>query len=131
MLIALGATARLITVPQRCRPKALKTRPAPKNPNPRIRSQPHHVTIWRSHLRRTTGKIRRRGSRVKGGNTLRSRKSRLRPLTSILPMSQRKRRRSIMLVKSRVSSVIRKAILLATAPSQKTSVGLDNLCAGD
>ena len=131
MLVAPGATARLTTLPQKCRPKALRTCPAPKKPNPRIRSQPHHVTMWRSHLRRTTGRIKKRGSRVKGGNTLGSKKSRLRPPTSIPPISRKKRRKGVTLVKSRVSIVIKKTTLPATAPSQKTSVGLDNLRAGD
>ena len=131
MLVVPGATTCLTTLLWRCRSKTSRTRPAPKKPNPKIRSQPHHVTMQQSHLRRTTGRIRRRGSRVKGENTLGSRKSRLRPLTSTPLMSQRKRRRSMTLVRSRVSIVIRKVILPATTSSQKTSIGLDNLRAGD
>ena len=131
MLIALRATARLITLSQRCRPKAPRTCPAPKKPNPRIQSQPHHMTMRRSHLRRTTRRIRRKGSEVKSRNILESKKSRLRLPTSIPLISQRKRRRNVMLVISRVSTVIRKATLLATVPSQKTSVSLGNLHADD
>ena len=131
MLVAPEATVRLTTLPQRCRPKAPKTRPAPKKPNLKIQSQPHHMTMRRNYLRRTTEKIRRRSSGVKSGNTLGSGKSRLRPPTSTPPISRRKRKRGVMLVKSRISIVIRKAILLATAPSQKTSISLGNLRASD
>ena len=104
---------------------------APKKLNPRIRSQSHHVTMRRSHLKRTIERIRRRSSKVKGGNTLGSGKNRLRPSTSTPPMSWRKRRRSVTLMKSRVLIMIRKATLLATASSQKTSIGFGNLCAGN
>ena len=131
MLVTPGAIARLTTLPWRCKPKAPRICPAPKKSNPRIQSQPHYVTMRRSHLRRIIEMIRRRGYEVKGGNTLGSGKSRLWPLTSIPPMFQRKRRRGVTLVKSRVSTVIKKATLLTTALSQKTSVGLGNLRAGD
>ena len=129
MFVASGATVRLTTLPQRCRFKALKTCPASKKPNPRIQSQPHYMTIWQSQLKKIIRRIRRRDSSVKGGNTLGSGKSRLRPLTSTPPISQRKRRRGVALMRSRICTVVRKATLPATAPSQKTSIGLGNLCA--
>ena len=103
----------------------------PKKPNPRIQSQPYYMIIWQSCLRKMTGRIRRRDSGVKGGNTLGSRKSRLRPPALAPSMSQKKRKRGVILVRSRISTTIKKATLPATAPSQKTSVSLNNLRAGD
>ena len=131
MPIASGAIVYLTTLSQKCKSKALRTYLAPKKLNSKIQSQPYHVTMWRSHLRRTTEKIKRRGSEVKGRNILGSKKSRLRPSTSTPPMSWRKRRRSVTLVRSRISIVRRKVTLPATVLSLKTSVGLGNLRASD
>ena len=104
------------------RPKKTK----PKDP----KSAPSHDDTAESP-KKDDGKDKKKGSEVKGKNILESRKSRFRPLMSTPPMSQRKRRRSVTLVRLRVSTVIRKATLPITAPSQKTSVGFDNLRAID
>ena len=54
------------------------------------------------------------------------------PATSINTINvSKKRRKSMTLVRLRVSTAIRKVTLLAIAPSQKTSVGLGNLRAGN
>ena len=129
MSIALRATTHLTTLSRRYRLKAPKTYFAPKKQNLRIKSQPYHVTMRWSHLKKTTKRIRRRGSGVKSENILRSGKSKLRLPASTPPMSWRKRRRGVTLVRSRVLIVMRKATLPATVPSQKTSISFGNLCA--
>ena len=53
-------------------------------------------------------------------------KSGPRPLSTTLLTSQK--RRSMMLIRSRILIAVKKNTMLATASSQKTSVGLDNLC---
>ena len=75
----------------------------------------------------TIERIEKRGSGVKGRNILESGKSRLQPSMSSIPMSQRKKRRGVTLVRLCNSTMIRRATLLVTAPSQKTSVDLGNL----
>ena len=42
-----------------------------------------------------------------------------------------KKKKSVTLVKSRISTAIKKATILGTASSQKISIDLSNLCAGD
>ena len=56
----------------RCRPKssATRTHHTPKNLSPRIRSQPRHVTMRRSRLRRRTGRKRGKGSGTRSRSTL-------------------------------------------------------------
>ena len=63
--------------------------------------------------------------------TLGSKKSRFWLLASTPLMSQRKKIRSMTLVKSYISIAIKKATLLAITSSQKTNVGLNNFCAGN
>ena len=103
----------------------------PKETKPKDPKSAPSRTMQRSHLKKTTERIRKRGSGVKDRNILESGKSRLWPPMSIQLMSRRKRRRSVTLVKSLVSTMIRKATLPMTAPRQKTSVGLSNLRASD
>ena len=131
MSVVSEAIACLTTLPQRCKPKALKTISAPKNSNQKIQSKPHYVTMRRSRLRRMIKRISRRGSGVKSGNILESGKSRLRPPASIPLMPQRKKRRSVIFIRSRISTAIRKTTITATILSQKTSVSLGNFRAGN
>ena len=127
MPIAPGATARPKILLSRNRPKAPNTPPAPRNLSPRIQSQPRHVTMRRSRLRKRTRRIRRRSSETVSKNKT----NKPRQLMTT-PRPQRRRRRGVTQVRSRISTVIRKAIMPATVPSlQKTSIGLGNLRAGD
>ena len=131
MSIALRAIVYLITLLWRYKPKAPRTFSALKNSNPRIRSQHCHMTIRQNCLKKITKKIRKRSSRIKGKNTLKSKKSRFWPLISTPLIFKKKKKKGITLVKLCILATIRKATLLVTAPSQKTSVGLNNLYAGD
>ena len=131
MSIVPKTTVYLIIFSQKCSPKTPKTFFVPKNLNPRIQNQPHHMTMQQSHLRKTTERIKRRDSGVNSEIILESGKSRLRSPVSIPLMSQRKRRRCVTLVKSCISIMIKKAILSAIASSQKTSVSLGNLHTSD
>ena len=83
------------------------------------------MIIQRNRLQKKTS---RRGLNV-DKNTLENQKKPW-PLVTTPSMPLRKRR-SIIPVRSRVLTAIGKATILATAPSQKTSVGLGNLRAGD
>ena len=124
MPVALGATARLTILFPKCRPKAPATRTyyATRNCSPRIQSQPRHLTIRRSQQRKKTRKIRKRGSKIRGGSTLVNKPW---PLASIL---RPKRKRS----RLDASTIIRKAIMrMIVSNFQKTSVGLGKLRAGD
>ena len=69
-------------------------------------------------------KIKGRSFGVKDRNILKSKKNRLQRLISILLIFQKK---SVTLVKLRVSTAIKKITLLATVSSQKTGVSLGNL----
>ena len=68
---------------------------------------------------------------VKSANTPESKMSRLWLLASTSPMLQGKRRRSVMLIRLRISIAIRKVTMLATILSQKTSISLGNLYASN
>ena len=131
MSIVSRAIVHPITFSQRCSPKTPKTFSVPKNLNSRIQNQPHHIIMQQSHLRKTTERIKKRDSGVNSENILESGKSKLWPPASISLMFQRKRRRCVTLVRSYISIIIRKATLLAIAPSQKTSISLGNLHVGD
>ena len=52
-------------------------------------------------------------------------------LLTITLLTSLKKRRSVTPVKSHISTVIRKATIPATVPSQKTSIGLGNFCIGN
>ena len=122
MHVAPGATARPTTLCQRCRPKAPRTLPAPRNLSQKIQSQRRHVVIRRSRLRRRIKRKRRKNSGTRGGSTL---VSKPRPLEST-PRPQRRSSRPDAL------TIIRKATMQMSAPNlQKTSVGLGNLRASD
>ena len=125
------AIAHLTILYQKYKSNIPKTFSAPKNPNSRIQSQLYYITMQRSYLKKIIGRIRRRGSRIKSENTMRSGKSRLWLLISTLPIFRRKRKRGVTLVKLCVLTMIRKTNLPAIVSSQKASVGLGNLCAGD
>ena len=131
MSIAPVATTCLTIFLQRCKPKGSRTLPILKNLNPKIQNQPYHVMMRRNCLKKTIKRIRRKGSKVKSGSILESGKSKLWSLASIPPISQRKRRKGMTLMRSHISIVIRKVILLAIALSQKTSIGLGNFHAND
>ena len=73
-------------------------------------------------------KIKKKGFMAKDGNILRSKKSKLWLPTLILLIPQKK---NITLVRSRILIAIKKATMLATAPSQKTSIGFGNFYIGN
>lgn len=52
-------------------------------------------------------------------------------LITISLILQRKRKKSVISVRSYVLTAIRKITIVATVLSQKTIIGLDNLCAND
>ena len=127
MPIAPGATARPTIFLPRYQTKAPKTPPNPKNLSPKIRNQPCHMTMRRSRLKRKTRMIKRRSSKTVGGNKT----NKLRQLVTI-PRPRRRKKRGVTQARSHVSTAIKRAITPTTIPSlQKTSIGLDNLCAGD
>ena len=123
MPIAPVATICLITLPQRCRPKASRTPSALKNLNPRIRSPTRHVTTRRSWLKKKAR--RRKGLEGIGENVLATKKNSIQLLASIL-RPQKRRSGPDALIK------IRKATLQMIVPNlQKNSISFDNLRAGD
>ena len=63
--------------------------------------------------------MRKRDSKAKNGNILESKKSRLWLLVSILPIFQRKKRRDITLVKSRLFIATKKVTISAIVLYQK------------
>ena len=130
MPVVLRANAHPIILYLRCRPKAqtTKTHLALKYLSLRIQSPSCHMTTWRNRLRRRAR--RRRSPKGIDENVLGGRKNSLLPLTST-PRPRRRKKRGVTLVRSRVSTAIRKTTMPATAPSQKISVGLGNLCTGD
>ena len=81
------------------------------------------MSIWQSQQKK---KIRRKSSKGVGRN-----KTNKPWLLASTPKPQKRKRRSVTPVSSRVSFAIRKAIILANAQSQKTSVGLGNFCANN
>ena len=52
-------------------------------------------------------------------------------LLATTPLTSLKKRRNITLVRSRVSTIIKKTIMLMTLLSQKTSISFNNLCANN
>ena len=109
MPVAPRATTRLTILLLRYRPKtlAIRTYPALKNLSPRIQSQPRHITMWRSQLKKRIGRIRRRGSKTRGRSIL---VSKPRPL-ALTPRLQRKRYRPDALI------VIKKATMQMSTPN--------------
>ena len=91
----------------------------------KIKNQSLYVITRRSRLKK---KISRRSLNANENALGNQRKSWL--LATILLTLLRKKR-SMISVKSHVSTAIRKATMPTTVPSQKTSVGLGNLRAGD
>ena len=87
--------------------------------------------MWQNCLRKKIEKIRRKIFGVKSGNIFGSRKSRFWPSVSTLPMPWKKNRKSMTLMKLRVSTAIKKVIMPVIVLSQKTSIGLDNFYIND
>ena len=87
--------------------------------------------MHQSCLRKTIKKIKRKSSKIKGKNTLESRKSRLWPLVSTLSIFLKKKKKDMILMRSCILTTIKKAILLVIVLNQKTSIGFDNLCSSN
>ena len=91
----------------------------------RIQNQFLYVTIRQSRLKKRTS---RRGLNADENALGNQRKPQ--PL-AITPSIPQRKRKNVIPVRSRVSTAIKKATMPATAPSQKTSIGLGNFYAGD
>ena len=95
-------------------------KPKTKDPN-----QSLHVITRQSRLRRKTSRKDLNSNK----NALENERKPWPLVTTLL--TPLKKRRSMTLVRSCVSTAIRKATIPAIAPSQKTSVSFSNLYAGD
>ena len=80
------------------------------------------MTIQQSRLKK---RISRRDLDANKNALKNQKKSRLLVITLLISL---RKKRSMTPVKLHVLTVIRKVTILATIPSQKTSMGLDNLC---
>ena len=130
MLVVPRATAYLILLLLRCRPKAqaIRTCLTPKNLNPTIQSASRHMTVWRSRLRNRAK--RRKSLKSISKIALESGRNSLR-LLALTPRPQKRKKRNVTSVRSHVLTIIKKATMPATVPSNKTSVDLDNFCISD